>query len=39
MNSRGFSKIQLKIKACHQDLGSKDPNELFVKLAQHAAKL
>lgn len=39
MNSRGFSKIQLKIKACHQDLGSKDPNEISAKLEQHAAKL
>lgn len=39
MNSRGFPKIQLKIKACHQDLGSKDPNEIFVKLEEHAAKL
>ena len=39
MNSRGFPKIQLKIKACHQDLGSKDPNGLFAKLEEHAAKL
>lgn len=39
MNSRGFPKIQLKIKTCHQDLGSKDPNEIFVKLEEHAAKL